>query len=140
MRTIDVGIQPTMEALKIVKIVPKSLVCNKCKILLASLLPNNEKNNFIYGVVITHYRIICGVHEKIVYEPYEEVICFCTKCVNPVREKFPKIFSANDSENPLSGGHFITMSKLNESGKTIEFSRFQGELKDFREIMGFLKN
>ncbi len=139
MNTVDVSSKILFEMARQIKKVPTNLSCRQCRQLVAGLLPNNEEDNFIYGIIIPHNRIICGIHTKIVYIPHEETICFCEKC-SEVLKKVSRIMKReNSSPFPINGGHFITISELTKNGETEFFSRFQGNLEEFRKIMSLLK-
>ena len=139
MDTIDISSKILLQIARQIQAVPTNLSCYQCGQLVAGLLPNNKANNFIYGVIIPHNRIICGIHEKVVYIPHEETICFCGECSH-ILTKIPYVIkNGNASHLPINGGYFITVSKLGRNGNTKFFSRFQGNLEEFQKIMFLLK-
>ena len=138
MHTIDISSEQLMGIGRMTSTGPKDLTC-KCKRVVAGLLENNKEDSFIYGVSIPHYRIVCGIHERVAYIPHEEVICFCENCAEQIISEIPRIFSAQHTPQPTRGGHFITASKLGLTGQTEKFSRFQCHLEKFRRIMDILK-
>jgi len=133
MDTIDVSSKVLFEMAQQAKVIPTNFSCNHCGRIVSGLLPNNKVNNFVYGVVTPHYRIICGIHEQIILIPYEKIICFCSDCEKLISKEIPEILLAKDPKDPTKGGHFITTSKLNEKGETKMFSRWQSDLENFRK-------
>ena len=139
MDTIDVSSKALSQMARQIKTVPTNISCHECNHLVAGLLPNNKANNFIYGVIIPHTRIVCGIHEKVVYIPHEETICFCGECSHILTKISRVIKNGNASHLPINGGYFITISELERNGNTKFFSRFQGSLEEFQKIMLLLK-
>jgi hypothetical protein len=138
MNTIDVSSDVLRGMALEAKTIPTNYSCNNCGIVVSGLLPNNKKNNYVYGIVNPHYRIICGIHESVICIPYERVLCFCLNCGSLILKKIPNLLSANDPADPIRGGHFITTSELDSRGRTLQFARLQSELEEFRQKLEIL--
>ncbi len=139
METIDVKSGLLRDMAKAIKTVPTNICCKKCGNIAAGLLPNNTQDNYIYGIVVEHYRIVWGIHTQVTIRPHEEFFCLCTKCGKniSIETLIPETFKCNSPH--CEGGHFLTISKLELDGKTKLLLRYQTGLENFREILKLIE-